>query len=424
MARTYKVKNLKTDNKDKIRNKEYEVASKQYVDYVAKQICDIILEHINTANTHDGVHNINKINLDKTSETTKLLIDENTSGNKIKAEDIETNANYRFISETMLHSLKNKPTIAQLNRLIEDSKVDIKNYLALRFDELLNLPLSMEKIKTLSNILKDEPTIDSIMEEFALRTRKEDFDSHVSSNLHVTNNDRKALNVLVDVANNAFADWNAGVDDTNYIKNKPTSLPANGGNADTISGFDVSYLLNKSTHDFIIGYSGANYHPESTNICLNSDLSNKNDVVKYIESITNGSIFIRAGLYKLDELSLFKDRSSKSLDVIITGCGSNSIISKTNITINHNIKLRDLKFKDVNLHIGGNCEIQNCQFANSTIYLEGSSCSMIKNCRMNDSTVIYIAECTNNIITENYMINVNILPYLGNGNIILNNIII
>ena len=50
----------------------------------------------------------------------------------------------------------------------------------------------------------------------------------------------QAAHAPADAQKNVQADWN--VSDTAsdaYIANKPTSLPANGGNADTVGGFTV-----------------------------------------------------------------------------------------------------------------------------------------------------------------------------------------
>ena len=69
-----------------------------------------------------------------------------------------------------------------------------------------------------------------------------DINNHIDNgDVHITSTERKKLSEIADGAEvNVMSDWNE-TDETSdaFIKNKPASLPANGGNADTVNGHTV-----------------------------------------------------------------------------------------------------------------------------------------------------------------------------------------
>ena len=75
---------------------------------------------------------------------------------------------------------------------------------------------------------------------------------------------------------------------TSGIKNKPDSLPANGGNADTVGGFSIEHLMNHQVVDYIIGYD------DKCDIRINEDQSNVS-VINQI--LANNSIAFKKGVY-------------------------------------------------------------------------------------------------------------------------------
>jgi hypothetical protein len=91
MAIIYRINN--SDDTDK------QVPSKAYVDSIAKQILDVIVEHNNNSSAHDSLIKIKNYSVDTKSCTVEdfpsLVSDE---PQEITPEDIKTDANNGFIS--------------------------------------------------------------------------------------------------------------------------------------------------------------------------------------------------------------------------------------------------------------------------------------------------------------------------------------
>lgn len=417
MAIVYKLVNSDDPNK--------EIPSKAYVDHMIKQMCDALIYHNNSSGSHDSLNKMTSCDIDTKSYTTKQLPSaEPINTQPINAEDIKTDANNAFISQTTLMSLKERPTLLETKQLINSAKEDITKTMHSRFDALLNAPDAMEKVKVLIGILKEDKTLSALMQSIADRTNNAEFIGHVSSELHLSNNDRKALNVLIKLCNMGFADWEADENSVNYIKNKPESLPANGGNADTVGNYSVKKLINKSPVDLIIGDSNGSYDKDVVDHCLAIDYSNLKNIIDLIQNNSGGKIVLRKGIYYFKQLRICDGRKENDYDIILVGEGCNTIISNTEVTINNNVKIRDIEFETSNVHIGSRCEIDKCNFKLCTIFLEASMSTSIMNSNFKDCTFIYVAKCSYNFIIYNRFENTTGVQYYGLNNVIHNNITI
>ena len=59
------------------------------------------------------------------------------------------------------------------------------------------------------------------------------------------------INAKVDLASETQSDWNENDSTKNtYIKNKPSALPANGGNADTLNGLSSADFISSEGVNF------------------------------------------------------------------------------------------------------------------------------------------------------------------------------
>lgn len=417
MAKVYSINSVDTKDAKQL------IPSKEYVDNIAKQLEDKLISHINNStNPHDTLSKIVSSGLDTSYTAEKMPVEEKRS--KITLEDIPTNSENGFVSQATLMSLKERPTLLEVRKLIDDARESISVSIQNRFDEMLNMEDCMDKIKTLISIIREDDTLGNIMKVLTEKTDRDKFVEHVASELHLTNPDRKALNVLVQMCTLGFADWNAKPTDPNYIKNKPESLPANGGNADTVKNYPVEKLINKSPVDLIIGDENGSYDKDKVDHYIKIDYSNIEDIINLIQNNHGGKIVLRKAIYMFKELRICDGRKENDYDIILIGEGNNTIISHTDITVNNNVKIRDVSFEDSNLHIGSNCEFDNCKFNSCTIYLEGSVCSSIRNCNFKNCTMIYNGCCTGNIIVYNRFINHNGVQLLGKDNIVHNNLFI
>jgi hypothetical protein len=416
MAIIYRINN--SDDTDK------QVPSKAYVDSIAKQILDVIVEHNNNSSAHDSLIKIKNYSVDTKSCTVEdfpsLVSDE---PQEITPEDIKTDANNGFISQATLMSLKEKPTLLEVKQMVNNAKEDVASTMQSRFDEMLNAQDAMEKIKILINAIKEDSTLNSLLQSIADKTDNSIFEEHIKDEMHLTSNDRKALNVLIQLSRLGFADWNATADDINFIQNKPTKLPADGGNADSVGGYTADKLINKSSSDLVIGIDNGRYSPSQVDLLIESDYSNLTEVAEFISNKFCGKIDLRPGYYPFKALTICYDRSVKDYDTIITGAGNNTVIHNCeNFIVNQRVKLKEICFESSDVHIGSNCNIEGCEFSDCNIYLEASVSTTITNCYFKDCTFIFIANCTSNIISYNRLLNVQGFKYIGKNNIIANNI--
>jgi hypothetical protein len=237
--------------------------------------------------------------------------------------------------------------------------------------------------------------MDKFMNELSMKLDAEDFISHLRSDNHISSADRIALKKLIELS--AGIDWNSDI-----IKNKPKSLPANGGNADTLSGYKVKDIINRQHEDYIVG---------SDNKC---DIKLTNDTMLSME---DASLY---PLIKFKSGKYFIDRMVLKNNTLIGSGKHNCFINANNITINSSF-ISHIKFIDSNICIYDNTEIENCEFDNSSISLVGEQCIVIKNCTFRGSELKYENILNNSIIVNN-IFDYAFTKFLGGNNIIKDNI--
>ena len=353
------------------------ITLKQYVDYKFKNIQDTINNIINGKDT-------DTINLSFDNENVDLeCINEtadNDANNKITADDVLTDSMHRYkmaLNDQLDNILNNRDAINAIN--------SIK-------DVISNNQESLDLFKDLVS--------------------KEEFKDHLNDGLHLSSEDRIALNLLLKFIDKGCADWNAVEGDANYIRNKPSSLPANGGNAETLGGYCVYRLMTKQSEKYIIGINTAKtYGLNEVNLLLTT--KNVNKLEKYLVDFT--SICIREGDYQPQNLNIGA--------VTLYGVGDGTQICNSNVKIS-NSKIRDLKFINCNITINGaSGSLQNIVFENCVINLLDVNQYIIKN-NIFRNCKFTMDKIYNSIIKDNIFDSTMALIYFGGGNIISDNVII
>lgn len=404
MGKVYSVGKDKTNSKTLL-------ATKDYVDGMAKQLTGFLVNHNNDTRAHDSL-----------IKRTELPIDESFTVEDLplKIERIEVNnSNGVNLTPDELLNLKNRPTGIEVSQLIANATDRAKKEFEESVNKILNSKNSFNKLKDLMTILNTEDATQLLNKVLETRLSKGDLEVHSRSKSHITENERAALNLLLELFKNGI-DWETegGI---GYIKNKPLALPANGGNADTVGGFTPEELVNKSVHDLIIGVEGANYPTSMVDIYVESDNSNYSYIKTKIEDFGFGNIFFRNGVYRLNEINLARGRHSSNADVLLSGNKNNSIIYDTNCIFNQKITIRDLCFENCNITIESGVTIEYCEFVNCSIIFTGNAnifnYNFLNNCRVGNNGV-----CMGNIITYNRIINGEPILYIGPNNLIQSNI--
>lgn len=299
----------------------------------------------------------------------------------------------------------------EVNKLREEFNDSINE----AFIKLLNRKDAVKRIKDIDYAVNQTEGLNALIKLTSTKVDQEQLQDHINSLLHLTDDDKVALNILLNAIECGFADWNAGPKDPNYIKNKPEALPANGGNADTIEGHTAKELKNHQAYDVIIGIGVL---CDNVDQLLPPDGSKNNDAAEVISKTDakfSHSFMFRSGLYEFDTFTL----KSHSLN----GAPNNATIFKVKSMKLNSTTIRDINFINSNIHINTNVSLSDCRFDCCNIYIDASYQSTIKNCLFNNCTIQFNGVCMYNIITENRFISSGKPIYYGGNNLIINNLV-
>lgn len=384
---------------------EKKLVSLEYVEQIIKQIGDILVNKTNVS-----------INLGTAKEYEELDIKDDIS-DLCNSNDLDNIKNNIEEYKSLLSTEIDKPSKFEVDQKIESIKTDNDKHLEEIFMRIINTPNVLNKLRDISLFFQENNNKDTIIDILANKVNKEDFDNHTTSKFHLTNNDRAALNLLLQVVKDGI-DWNN--QDNNSlvsIKNKPKSLPANGGNADTVSDYSIKYLLNNSKYITVFG-SDSDWN-ESCDVVFNNNGEKNTELFnENINSKINNSMLLKRGDYEFsNKLYLV----AKNDNLTIGGYGNNVTKLHSDEIYMSNAEVKDLQICDSTVIIYNNNNISNVIFKCCTIIFENSTGNNITNCRIVDCNTTITGLFTYNIIALNRYIKSNPIKYIG-GNNIINNI--
>ena len=381
---------------------------KEYVDSRFKRIQDSINNYANGKDVDQIELLDDNISVEEINNKVKRLTAHGDARNKVKPEDIILDSNHRFINDIQEEKIKESVTRTDLEAAERDITNNLKLSINQTVDNLINDKDAIDAINKIKKVIsKNHSTIDL----FKNLIDKDDLNAHEKNGNHINWEDRAALNLLLKFIDKGCADWNAKEGDANYVRNKPKSLPANGGNADTVGNYKPEDLFNKQLAKCIIGIdnNNKNYSKKDVNILLNKN--NVNTLNTYL--CDNSLTYIREGYYNINEFKM-------PVNSNVSGVGVSTQIDNCKANINNNSKLHDIYFTNSEININCNeSEITDTTFKNCKINL---SCSraIIKECRFIDCTFIN-QKINNSIIKDNICSGTtNKIEYYGGNNIISN----
>jgi len=394
---------------------EYYIPSIEYINELLKLLEDAVMTHsLNTA-LHNGDPDFKGFPEIKTDKVGLNILENILTNNMmIHASAIETDAAHMFITRTLLDTLIAKPTSAQLDERLNELKIKLEQELDNNYVRILNTPNAINKLRDISMILQEEGNLEALLQVMSEKVTTEDLKNHELSKFHLNDNDRKAINIILSFINEGCADWNATPDKYNYIRNKPESLPANGGNADTVANHEIKDVRNKHGEDFVIGVNNNNifYDKDSCDIMYENTES-----LKVIDNYSfDCTALFKRGTYLMPDV-YFKGhpkmiKGMKHLTVLNSG---NGILSFDNmevrdltisgkVIISSNTILDNVVFSncDITLSNAENCDIRNCVFSNCEFKLNGSF--------------------VHNVIAMNRFNMCSYVKYIGSDNVIFGNV--
>ena len=403
-------------------NSNYQLASVAFVIYFIKKLADILEDHINDSSAHQSHSMREKLNID-TSESTDIQdLELETKINIPAAKDIDTDSMHRFISDAQLNILKSKPSIIDIQNLIMDLRNEFKTSINTVYADILNNPDFFKKLKDISYLIKNNSELNSI----GSKTLEENLEKHINSAFHLNNNDRKALNLLIGFIEKGCADWNATEDKPNYIRNKPHTLPANGGNADTIEGFSVDDIINRQHEEYVFAVednnnSSLSIHYADEVLGPNEDISDCINNIRFDEH--KGLWCFKTGKYYFKDLDFTMEFNDPNYGYTIKGANNhNTIFNGNNAIIASRVTIENISFSNTIINIGSLCTLNNIYFINCEIQFNTCNEATIINCIFENCKISFKGACTNTIITGNRFKNSGYPKYYNNTNIINNNL--
>ncbi len=395
--------------------------TKQYIDSRLKKIEDILINHLNNC---DNAHNLDSefYSLNLIDENIELDDQNNNTANtifneKLLASDLLTDPNHRLLSDSDIDAFKSKVGKMELEAAITDLENNLKIAINSQFDNLLNSKDIMNAIANLREYIQNNEDVYDLIEKLSKIANSDYLNEHIKSSTHITSEDRDNLDQLFKFINIGCADWEAKESDPNYIRNKPESLPANGGDAATVGGYCAGKLINKQPEHRIIGIDGQSmYGLNQVNMLLNDKNVHKLDTF----FVPNVSISIREGEYN------FKSNYSVYMTEGLTlyGIGVGTIIKNCRFfRVANNIRLNNLKILKSDVYLSyDDFTINDVVFENCKVIIDANRC-IIKNCRFINCEIEF-KNLYNSIIKDNIVSNSGKFIYLGSNNIFGDNIIL
>lgn len=350
------------------------LVSKEYVDLRLKRLEDAI-NNTTSRSIPPVLDNVSINDLDLSSTT-------------VKASAVVQDPGNRMVSDTQLASFKSRPTSGEVDLKLKTVEADVKKYVDEIYNRLLNMPNAVERLKKISQLISSDDTLNQFFQALDNTISEADFDRHIKSSAHINNNERKALNILLDLINDGT------VDRLTKAKSKIETL-TNDVNA-------VSSQANNKFEDKI--YTPENY-PADFNMTKNE-----------------GVISFKSGKYIFDTPMI----ANTALPLIINGSGMNTtkfIIDTDNIL--NNCTIRDLSFEQsmdlkelAEIKICGDTVLDGVALTGCKIVITGDNV-IIERCRF-DNCAFSFSQYSNNILITHNRFTRTKMPMFMSQSVIIN----
>lgn len=390
--------------KDSTTNQEKILVSKDYIDTHLKIYFDHLVSYIMQANPSITMEAPMFVDTD---EYIDLDLGSLVS---ISAKNVIQDANHKMLSTSQVSSFKNKPSMFEIQEKIAELKVELKTELDNLFVNLLNMPNAVERLKKLSILLKTDDGMTALNDLIDNAVWEDEFNEHKKSYMHLTSNDRKVLNLLVDLLNKGIIDrlTNSQVDRANECHK-----------ADTLEGKSLDDIRKHQFADCILGFE----EDKCTYIMSKDDNTMDFTLFNYVQ--------LKRGKFNFNKLSILKETTERQNDLTIEGngwgttlaCGifnaQNAVFKNLKITsksTNNSLK------SSLNCMISWGCEFHKVYFLDCIIDITGGSNVRFEDCTFKNCMFVVSPRTRNIRITGCDLIDTQ-LPKLNTfENVISNNL--
>ena len=413
MSKIYKVTNSKT-------GEDLLLVSKEYVDLRLKSIRDALVNHIKDIeeahNKDNGAYNANDVlSLLDNAEYVDI-----TDVNEIDVSDatqIKQDSAHRFITDEQLKSLNSKASVFEVKELINDAKNELQVVFNDQYIRLLNNQDIIQKLRELSELVKDDVNIDNILKALDLKLSKEDLEEHAKMHTHLSSEDREALDVLMDK-------YESGDLESIGVKSIHADVAKTAMNALSLDNLNLDDLRKARREDVIIGKS-SDYNKNELDLVIDGTY----DFDDFFNNM-DGIVLFKNGVYKINLVANHRIKHIKNThpkDLSIEGCGIGTVFELDKCDLNYHITIKNCTIRNrsndrIGIGIGSYVKFDNVQFENCDIIFKDSVCSSIRNCRLINSEIKFSGVNTYLYITDNYLDHSKINKYISKNIILRDNI--
>lgn len=403
------------------------LASKEYVDLRVQALKTALLTHEqNTESAHKDSTNTVIDNAGLLDKEEVVGLELHPQMPKSIIEHIEQDAQHRFLTDTQIKAFKDKASTFEVGLAIEDAKNELKSSFNDQYINLLNLPNAINKLKEIAVLIKSSDVLNSLFDMLDNRITQEELEEHIASCRHLNNNDRKALNMLLEYINNGYAE---------KIKDigKEAEHAVVSDTAKTLGGYSLEKIKTCHLDMNIYGSTSSNnlYDNASVNFMLDNDSLDGQETIKKIFCDGDlkrqyGVVSFKPGEYIINKNKMDLHRKYGEQELLIRGSGNSTVFS-TEIGIDfNNVIIENLAItpqaNNTTIEIYNDVKLIDTTFRDCNIIFKSSQRIIINRCLFYHCTFKFEDGCSTMIITNSFFEAGRLPKYLSRTNIITNNL--
>ncbi len=381
------------------------IGSKEYIDLKFKALKDTLVNYIKNKNPSEDV-NFSILDNESIVDISEVL----ENSNSIRAQNVIEDDQHMFLTNKQIQNMNSKISSFEAEQLINDAKNQLQIIFNDQYVRLLNLPDAVNKLRDISDIVKDNDGINSIINLVNDKATKEELEEHIKSNIHLSDNDRNAINILLD----------------KFYSGSLESIGENikyAENASYIDNLSLDSIHKCKREELVIGNSDR-YFPGEVDVLMDLEP----DRVIELLNFCAGIVVFKPGVYEFNNDRRIVRESNVNL--IIEGCGDYYVtefrldshdirvcdyISMKNCTVTGNAESMPTLF------LTSNNKFENVNFYNCNFILDHSEFITFRDCQFNNCS-FKIKSSAYIKIVDNYLYNTKIPKLLGTTNVIKDNI--
>ena len=412
MSEIYRLKNKENGS-------EQLLVSKEYVDLRIRALRDAMINHFNNISEAHTNQSDNAEKQLSVLENTKIVdLDVEMEVKELDADKIVTDATHKFVTQSQLEVFKNKPTAHEVENMINNNANALKNTFNEMYTNLLNMPDAVKQFKELSRLLQDgDGNLNKVLDAINLKADAEELKEHEESNLHINDNDRKALNILIDMINSgAFATICKFIEDDKV---------SDAENANKLDGYTLDDILaRKGKYNKIYGVSKDTCKHDvdvtAVDLYLPADAASMHgEFVKENLSLMDGYVLFREGKYNIPEFLVKRAEDAYSLTIEGTGTATEFIIDRG---LFGNVEFDDLCIENGELFIDTLSVFRDVTFKNCSINMKNCYKNLFDNCTFENCTFSFGSGIFKTRIQNCIFDGCKVPKYLGGGIVFNNNV--